>query len=465
MADQTLSILADPGMLSGFLEAAPDALVVVNATGRIVLVNQLTERLFGYTREELLGEPVELLVPCRYREAHARFRSTYSQTPRTRPMGAGSELSGQRKNGTEFPVEISLSPLKTARETLVISIIRDVTERRQAEARFRGLLKSAPDGIIVVDVSGRMLIVNTQVEKMFGYAREELIGQPIEVLVPDRLQAMHVSHREGYFKSPKTRPMGAGRALMGRKRDATEFPVEISLSPLETDQGILITSLIRDITERRRADEQLKASLSEKEVLLREIHHRVKNNLQITSSLLKLQSACLQDPQVKEMFSECQHRIRSMALVHEKLYQSSNLSRIDFFDYVESLAALLIRSFGIDSGLIGLRVEGDHILLNIETAVPCGLIVNELLSNCLKHAFPGGRQGEIVVRLGAGEHHHFTLSVRDDGVGLPESFTLDQTKTLGLQLVRTLAGQLRAQIELVREGGTELRISAMEAMP
>jgi PAS domain S-box-containing protein len=449
----------------GFLESAPDAAVVVNSQGEIVAINSLTEKMFGYSRDELLGKRVEMLVPHRYRQTHVGQRSAYSAEPRTRPMGAGRELTGQRKDGSEFPVEISLSPLETEEGTLVISIVRDVTQRRQAEAKFKGLLESAPDGIVVVDSVGRILIVNTQAERMFDYRREELVGKPVEILVPERYQGGHVAHRDGYFRSPKTRPMGAGRALMGRKRDGTEFPVEISLSPLETEQGTLVTSIIRDITDRRRAEEQIKASLREKEVLLKEIHHRVKNNLQVTSSLLKLQSGFIQDPQAREMFAESQNRIRSMALVHEKLYQSSDLSRIDFSDYIKSLTSLLFRSFGVDRERIALKIEGDHIFLSVETAVPCGLIVNELLSNCLKHAFPEGRAGEIAVGVYSREPAWCVINVKDNGVGLPKELDLEQTETLGLQLVRTLAGQLRAEVEVVREGGTEFRIRFMEVKP
>ena len=447
----------------GFLESAPDAVVIVNAQGEIVTVNELTEKMFGYTRAELVGTKVELLVPTRYRESHVAQRSGYTQRPNTRPMGAGRELTGRRKDGSEFPVEISLSPLETEQGALVSSIIRDVSQRRQAEAKFRGLLESAPDGIVVVDASGRIVIMNTQAGRMFDYARDELIGKPVEILVPNRFLGDHESYRNGYFHTPRTRPMGAGRALTGRKRDGTEFPVEISLSPLETEQGTLVTSIIRDITDRRDAEEQIRRSLREKEVLLKEIHHRVKNNLQVTSSLLRLQSGYIQDKQAKVMFAESQNRIRSMALVHEKLYQSSDLSRIDFSEYIQSLAALLFRSYAIDPERIQLRIDGDPIALSIDAAVPCGLMVNELLSNSLKHAFPNDRSGRVAIRIEDGGQGRVLLSVKDDGVGLPAAVTLENDDTLGLQLVRTLASQLRADVDIDRTAGTEFRVSFVGA--
>lgn len=443
--------------LQGFLDAAPDAIVVVDRAGKIVMANGLTARMFGYEVDALLGRPVEMLVPDRFRAVHERHRTLYAADPRTRPMGEGRELAGRRADGTEFPLEISLSPLDTPEGKWVISIIRDTTVRRQAEAKFRGLLESAPDGIVVVDREGRIVIVNGEIERMFGYGRDELIGRKVEILVPEQYREGHVITRNGYFASPRTRPMGAGRALMGRKRDGTGFPVEISLSPLETEQGTLVMSIVRDITDRRQAEERLEASLREKEVLLKEIHHRVKNNLQITSSLLKLQTGNITDPRTLELFSESQNRIRSMALVHEKLYQSHDLSRIDFADYAKSLASLLFRSYGA-SGRIDVEVESDPVHFTVDTAIPCGLMLNELLSNAIKHAFPDGRRGNVRIAIVAEQGGAHSIRVRDDGIGLPPEVAIESATTLGLQLVRTLAEQIGATLEVGREGGTEVRI-------
>jgi len=424
-----------------FLEAAPDAIVMVDRSGRIAAVNALAEAMFGYAREELRGQPIELLVPQRFRGAHERDRGLYAESPHQRPMGLGRDLWGHRKSGEEFPVQISLSPIETDSGTLITSIIRDVTAQRQAEARFRGLLEAAPDGIVVVDSHGRIVIVNSQMETLFGYTRQELIGQSIEMLVPERFRDVHNVDRQHYQADPQTRPMGAGRALTGRTKDGREIPVEISLSPLKTDNEDLVMSIVRDISERRAAEELIRASLREKEALLREIHHRVKNNLQVTSSLLRLQTSAIDDPSVREMFEETQARIRSMALVHEKLYQSTNLSEIDFGDYIRALGALLFQSSLVKDGRIGFEVSGSPMFLSIETAVPCGLIVNELLSNALKHAFPNGRRGTIRVHLG-GDDGSRQVNISDDGIGLPASLDIDAADTLGLRLVRALAEQI-----------------------
>jgi protein-histidine pros-kinase len=247
------------------LESMPDALLILNETGRILLVNGRTESVFGYARTELVGQPVEMLLPERFRSSHVQHRFKYFMQPRARAMGAGLELYGRRKSAEEFPVEISLSPLHTSDDgTLVMSAIRDITDRRRSEQKFRGLLESAPDSMVIVDRQGKMVLVNTQTERLFGYARAELLGQTVDMLVPARFQQRHPEHRARFFADPKLRPMGAGSELHGRRKDGSEFPVEISLSPLETEEGLLVSSSIRDITERK----SFERTLQEKNVEL-----------------------------------------------------------------------------------------------------------------------------------------------------------------------------------------------------
>src|SRR2546423_1132550 len=259
---------------AALLDSAPDAVVIIDSDGRMTLVNEQTERLFGYEREELLGTSVETLLPRRFRKRHEDHRASSFADPRPRPMGAGLELAGQRKNGTEFPIDISLSALETEEGRLATAFIRDITERRRQEAvrrkseeRFAMLLESAPDAVVIVDDQGRMALVNQQTERLFGYGREDLLGEPVEMLLPERFHSRHTGHRAGYFADPRTRPMGVGLDLAGRKKDGTEFPVDISLSAIETEQGWLATAFVRDVTERNlRLD--LERSLAERRVLL-----------------------------------------------------------------------------------------------------------------------------------------------------------------------------------------------------
>ncbi len=242
------------------VESAPDGIVIVGQEGRIVAVNSQTEKLFGYDRAELINKPIEVLIPERFRGRHRGHRAGFMSSPQLRPMGAGLELHGQRKDGTEFPVEISLSSVQSPNGLLVSAVIRDTTDRKGVEELFRGLLDSAPDAMVVVGADGRIVLINSQTEKLFGYLREELLGQPVEVLVPERFWSQHRHHRTTYGAHPQFRPMGVGLELHGIRKNGTEFPLEISLSPQQTKDGVLISSTIRDITDRKKIEDTLRQS-------------------------------------------------------------------------------------------------------------------------------------------------------------------------------------------------------------
>jgi PAS domain S-box-containing protein len=247
------------------LEAAPDAMLAVDQKGVIVLVNQQVERLFGYLRDELVGKRIEILLPARLASVHVGHRSKFIGDPQTRPMGFGLPLAGRRKDGTEFPVDISLSPAESAQGALVVAAVRDITERRLAEdearkidERFRQLVESSPDGMVILDPHGRIQQVNAEAEAQFGFTRQEMIGNPVEMLLPERFRGTHVARRDGYLSAPTSRPMGAGLELAGRRKDGSEFPVDISLSPLETSEGRFGVARIRDVTEPKRLQREVR---------------------------------------------------------------------------------------------------------------------------------------------------------------------------------------------------------------
>jgi PAS domain S-box-containing protein len=241
------------------VEAAPTAMIMVDESGTILLVNTQAERLFGYQRGELVGRSIDMLVPARFRIEHKRLRGGFAECPETREMAAGREIYGQRRDGTEVPIEIGLTPIVTQDGLVILSSIVDISERRQAEERFRLAVESSPNGMVMVNVRGQIVLVNAECERMFGYSRDELVGRSIEMLVPERFRHEHGAHRASFIAKPERRLMGAGRDLYGMRKSGTEFPVEIGLNPITTPQGPLVLCSVVDITERKQAQEVLEA--------------------------------------------------------------------------------------------------------------------------------------------------------------------------------------------------------------
>ncbi|HNB24826.1 MAG TPA: PAS domain S-box protein, partial [Candidatus Melainabacteria bacterium] len=245
------------------IDAAPSGMIMVNHAGQIVLVNTQIEQLFGYERSELIGKSIELLVPVKARDKHPQYRDEYFADPKSRSMGVGRDLYGLRKDGTEIPVEIGLNPLMTDGNRFVLASVVDITERKRAEERLRITIEAAPSGMIMVDQQGAIVLVNTQVERLFGYSREELLGQSIEMLVPMNVRGKHPEHRASFFKDPHARAMGVGRDLYGLRKDGSEIPVEIGLNPLSSQGERYVLASIVDITERKKAEALLQEKLLE----------------------------------------------------------------------------------------------------------------------------------------------------------------------------------------------------------
>ncbi|WP_322284191.1 PAS domain S-box protein [Prosthecobacter sp.] len=337
-------------------------------------------------------------------------------------------------------------------------------ERQQSEQRFHDLFEFAPDAILMTNRDGIITLVNRQAEQLFGYTRAELVGQPAEILMPPVTGGSHVSLRQQYLETAMPRHMGGGRSnLQGLRKDGSVFPVDISLSPMQTDAGMMVAAAVRDISERVKAESAVQQSLQEKETLLKEIHHRVKNNLQVISSLLAMRTDTVADASARALLIESQHRVRAMSMIHERLYQSDSLARVDFSDYVSQLATFLHRNYAT-SGLVRLLVDADEeVMLNIDTAIPAGLILNELVSNAFKHAFNDGQPHELSVLLKQTDAG-VSLTVADDGPGLPAGFETRKTESLGMELVETLTTQIKGRLTIASTAGASFRLDFTELL-
>lgn len=448
------------------VEAAPTANLVVNDRGQILLVNAQLERLFGYKRTDLIGQPVEILIPERFRHAHPGFRKDFAAKPQSRAMGVGRDLFGRRGDGSEFPIEIGLNPIESDGATLTLAVIVDITQRKRQEERFRRVVEYTPSAMVMVDSKGRIVLANAQAGQLLGYAADALLNLPVETLVPERFRGHHPVFRNAFLNSPQPRPMGIGRDLFARRSDGSEFPVEIGLNPIETDEGPMVLAAIVDITERRRNQTRLEGALTEKTVLLNEVHHRVKNNLQVISSLLNLQARHLDDENVKAVLTESQNRVKAMALTHQLLYERKDFSSIELTEYLQRLTQLLAGSYRNPSHEITLDLQQppQPLLLDLERAIPCGLMVNELVANAFKHAFPGAKGGRIGVALKA-EGSDVVITVEDDGIGLPEGFDLANVRSLGLQLVPMLVEQIHGALRVQRAQPTRFEIRFPQQLP
>jgi PAS domain S-box-containing protein len=416
----------------GLLESMPDAIVMANSTGRIVLVNSQAERLFGFEPRELLGKPVEELLPNRFRGGHVAHRAQYFVQPRTRTMGAGLELYGLRKDGLEFPVEISLSMIQMEEGAIVMSAIRDIGDRKKAEQKFRGLLESAPDPMVIVNARGEIVLVNTQTEQLFGYQRQELLGKPIEILIPARFAGRHPAARSSFFDKAQPRAMGAGTELYAMRRDGSEFPVEISLSPLKTEDELLVSSAIRDITGRRQIERKLleqKLELEQaskaKDRFLHSMSHELRTPLNAIlgfGQLLHNEKLPLSQQQryafAGNIVQAGQHLLH---LINETL----DLAKIEVGAVTLSLEPVSLDDLLHEaSKMIEAMAEARNITIHLSE--PRGLyvkadrirlrqIVLNLLSNAVKYNSKGGR---VWVAIGSGDAGRTWLSVRDDGPGL-----------------------------------------------
>ena len=343
---------------------------------------------------------------------------------------------------------------------MILLAIEDITEYKrleslltESEERYRRLFETASDGIVLLEKrEGKITHANPAAEKMLGYTKKESVG--------NKLQDIGVSLDMGDFQTTMQNLNLSGILNYNDVPVKTKSGQHIYTDIYLVDRARLVQCNIRDITDRKQVEEGIRASLREKEILLRELHHRVKNNMQVISGLLDLQARSSRNPELIEMLNKSQSRILSMALVHEQLYASKDLARIDMVGYVRALSQELFQAYKIDPRKIDLIVRTDgNVYVDISKAIPCGLILNELVSNALKHSFPGDGPGELRIIIHETKNKEIEIIVRDNGLGLPDDVDIHQPRSMGLYLVNGLVKkQLEGQIEVRQDNGTEFRI-------
>lgn len=441
-------------------ESVPAA-IFIYSDDKFIYGNEYSSIITGYSVSELIGKNFWELV-------HPDFREVAIERGKARLEGrevpARYELKILDKSGNEKWLDYNGSSINFEGKPAVLGIAYDITELKRtqqalmdSELKYRTLIENMSEVILYVDNSDRIIFVNDNAIKMFGYEKGELIGQVAGELLAE----------EGYRDFLKDRIKLRRHGFTDRyeaqmlTKHGEKLWVEISSAPLKDVNGKIIGSIgiHSDITDRKKYENTIESSLKQKDMLLKEIHHRVKNNLQIISSLIKLQSAHVKDKEIHSLFAESQNRIKTMALIHEKLYRSTDISVIEFYDYIKNLVDSLYASYGMSTERVRPVIEFRSIYLDIDTAIPCGLIINEVISNCLKYAFPELRKGQITIDLQEKDESEYLLSIHDNGIGIPEEVNIANTNSLGLKLIKILSEQLGGGAELIRDGGTEFRIS------
>jgi PAS domain S-box-containing protein len=470
--------------------------------GRCIEVNDVACRMLGYSKSELLtltpkdidAEESIPKIPAIMSQLLTKGQTTF-------------EMIHAAKDGRKIPVEINSHIFTLHKKKIILSITRDITERKRVENELRRHRNHLEE--LVKERTAKLLTANKQLHQEMSEREraEEKIRQQNEYMnsiiesLPHPFYVIDandytikiansaanksgvsinstcylLTHNRNIPCGSEEHPCPLERVRSTKRPAIVEHihydnegnakTVEIHGYPFFDYEGNITQMIVysQDITGRKRAEEQIKASLKEKEVLLGEIHHRVKNNLQVIYSLLSIQSGYVKHRQYSDIFKDCQNQIMSMALVHDKLYQTQNLGNINLQDYIKNLAEFLFTSYGINPTEIALFVDVENVSLGVDTVIICGLIINELVSNALKHAFTDGQSGEIKIALHSLGDHKFRLLVSDNGMGLPKNLDFKNTESFGLQMVNVLVeGRLRGEVELDRTNGTGFQIRFKE---
>jgi PAS domain S-box-containing protein len=433
-------------------------MIFINKKGRIVYANQKCEEVMGYRREEFYSPDFNffsLISPDTIGIVKENFRK-HKEGEDLAPY----EYSLITKSGKRIDVLVTTKLISFGGESAILGIITDITERKQAEEalkkseeKYRHLVENTNEVLYATDENGVITYISPISKTLSGYNPSEVTGRHFAEFIykedVDSIMEEFKKHITGAHEPSECRIVTKSGDLKWIRSSGRAIFLN--------GRFLGVQGVMSDITEQKRVEEKIKASLKEKEAMMREIHHRVKNNLQIVSSLLRLQARSIKNKTLKDTFEIAQNRIKSMALIHEVLYLSENLDKINFSDYIKKITNHLFSMFSRKSKKIQLELDVGEYYLDIDKAIPCGLIINELVSNAFKHAFPDGKSGEIQIHL-AKKLDRYTIMVKDTGVGIPKDVDLENTQTLGLQLVNDLVNQIEGSYEMQSDGGTAFKI-------
>src|SRR5659263_119184 len=451
------SLIASESRYRQLFEVAKDGILILDEeTGQITDINSSLINILGYSHKELLGKKIWDIGlfkdNCDNKDFFIGIAGKENIHYENMQLGI--------KGGKHINVEFISNSFQINNKKLIQCNIRNITEhklkgRNGNEERYRRLVDFSPFGIIIQS-DDKIDFLNPAAMKILGGTKpEELVGKKIS-------QFIHPDYFEIFDEQNCKERNGEIEELIDAKFtrfDGTYVDIEIMSIPFNYESKSAIYRVFQDITKRRQADERIKASLKEKEILLREIHHRVKNNMQIISSLLKLQSKYIENDKYLDLFKESRNMIESMAIIHERLYHSEDLSKINIKEYTRDLVNNLFHAYNINKSLIKSKINVDTVTLGMDFAILCGLIINELVTNSIKYAFPDNRKGEIEIAFRQTDENNFELVVSDNGVGIPEDLDIRKTQSLGLRLITMLVDdQLEGEINLVRGKGTEFQI-------
>jgi PAS domain S-box-containing protein len=462
-------------------ESSQDLIFILNSDRNLAYINSFGAQLLGIEQPSAIDlEIEEISIIYQFKHLESSIKQVFSLNASVR---VEDELVYQ---GGKLWLDTLLVPLRDnlGKISQILGVARDITQLksieqslrktqgqlRQREKLLRLTLEQAPIGIVTCDLAGNFLHFNPAFSQILGYSAQKLRQMSWENITDKNDLQFQENHYQKLLAG-EVRNFQLENCYLRQDGKRIQGIIRVALIRDAKGSPMHYVAQLEDVTERKQAEAKIQASLKEKEVLLKEIHHRVKNNLQIVSSLLDLQAEYIQEPEILEKLEDSKHRLLAMSLIHETLYQSETLAQVDFSDYVERLATNILFAQSTDYERITLDFNLEPVFLNLETAIPCGLLLNELITNSIKHAFPEPRSGKIYIELhyqsketasnenqNSCQKEKIMLKVSDNGIGLPANMNFKETKSLGLTLIHDLTQQLRGNLAIDLSNGTEFSL-------